>query len=128
MMTETKESLIERSIKDRAHDFSDLLNSISTLSDKKKQLWVEIYENAISDRKNSYDLFNDLLAIVKNATAPSTEYAVHAKALSTFVEKMSRANDQLIKLAELIAAAEQKTDEINPDDMFDIISRGGKKN
>ncbi len=127
-MTETKASLIERSIKDRAHDFSDLLNSIESISDKKKQLWVEIYENAISDRKNSYDMFNDLLAIVKNASTPSTEYAVHAKALATFVEKMSRANDQLIKLAELIAVAEKKTDEINPDDMFDIISRGGKKN
>ena len=33
---------------------------------------------------------------------------------------MSKSNDQLIKLAELIAAAETKN-EVTPDDMFNMI-------
>lgn len=116
-------SVEKRSINERSRDFSALIKDIKNISDKKRQLWVEIYENAISDRQHSYLMFESLLKIVDEK---STEYAVHGKTLATFVEKMSRANDQLIKLAELIAAAEAKEDEINPDDMFDQISNAGR--
>ncbi len=107
-----------RNVEERLRDFSDLLKDINNLSDKKRQLWKEIYENAISDRQNSYVMFAKL---VKIAADKSTEHAVHGKTIATYIERMSRANDQLIKLAELIAKADQKNETIDPEDMFSRI-------
>lgn len=102
----------------KAKDFSDLLDQIDGVSDKKKKLWREIYENAIADRQNAYFLFSSLVKIVEN---DSTEHAVHGKTLSAYIEKMSKANDQLIRLAELVAKAEHVNNEINPDELFKRI-------
>ena len=111
---ETAELILEKKVK----DFSELLDQIDGVSDKKKKLWREIYENSISDRQNAYVLFSSLVKIVEN---DSTEHAVHGKTLSTYIERMSKANDQLIRLAELVAKAESSSDEINPEEMFKRI-------
>ena len=116
------ESEIETSqikIEEKVRDFSILLDQIEGISDKKKKLWKEIYENAISDRQNAYSLFIKLLKIVEDK---STEHAVHGKSLSSYIEKMSKANDQLIRLAELVSKAEKSNDEIDPEEMFKKIS------
>lgn len=104
-------------IKEKVNDFSNLLDQIESLNDKKKRLWKEIYENAIIDRQHGYAMFLELSTIVKGK---STEHAVHGKTLATYIERMSKANDQLIKLAELIARAD-KSSEISTDDMFNLI-------
>ena len=75
----------------------------------------------MSDRQNSYVMFTRLVRIVKEQSA---EFAVHGKTVATFLERMSRANDQLIKLAELIAKAQTEDENINPDDMFAQINKG----
>ena len=103
--------VLEQKIK----DFSELLSQIDDVSDKKKKLWKEIYENAIADRQNAYVLFTTLVDIVEDK---STEHAVHGRALSTYIERMSKANDQLIRLAELIAKSEIKEQDIDADEMF----------
>jgi hypothetical protein len=108
----------DRSIKDRIKDFSGLLNQIESINDKKKQLWKEIYENAICDRQNAYIMFTKLVMIVQDK---STEHAVHGRTISSYIERMSKANDQLIKLAELVARAEAASESINPEDLFDKI-------
>lgn len=110
----------ERSVEERLRDFGDLLKNIESLDDKKRQLWKEIYENAISDRQNAYVMFSKLVRIASNK---STEHAVHGKTIATYIERMSRSNEQLIKLAELIARAEHGSDEINADDMFSRINK-----
>ena len=43
----------------RIEDFSDLLDSIESSANKKKMLWKEIYQNAVSDRENAHVLFVD---------------------------------------------------------------------
>lgn len=116
------EGLVEvdqRAVEEKIRDFGGLLDQIENLTDKKKQLWKEIYENAISDRQNAYVMFAKL---VKIAQDKSTEHAVHGKTIATYIERMSRANDQLIKLAELIAKADAKTDSIDPEEMFERIN------
>jgi len=110
----------ERTVEERIKDFSGLLNQIESLNDKKRKLWMEIYENAISDRQNSYAMFVRLVKIVQDK---SSEHAVHGKTIATYIEKMRKANEQLIKLAELIAKAERKDDEIDPDEMFERINK-----
>lgn len=106
-------------LEEKVRDFSSLLDQIEGLSDKKKKLWKEIYENAIYDRQNAYTLFVKLVKIVEDK---STEHAVHGKSLSSYIEKMSKANDQLIRLAELISKAEKVNDEIDPEEMFKKIN------
>lgn len=116
------EGLVEvdaRDVESKIRDFGGLLDQIENLTDKKKQLWKEIYENAISDRQNAYVMFAKL---VKIAQDKSTEHAVHGKTIATYIERMSRANDQLIKLAELIARADAKNDSIDPEEMFERIN------
>ena len=113
------ERLMSRSIAERTKDFSSLLDEIESLNVKKKQLWSEIYENAIVDRQHAFTLFSELCSIVNGK---STEYAVHGKNLVLFLERMGKANEQLIRLVELIARAETKNSGINPDDLFEKIS------
>lgn len=108
----------DRSIQDKIKDFSSLLSQIESINDKKKQLWKEIYENAICDRQNAYIMFVKLVMIVQDK---SSEHAIHGRALSSYIERMSKANDQLIKLAELVAKAEYVSESIDPEDLFDKI-------
>ena len=110
----------DRTVEDRIRDFSNLLNEIESLNDKKKRLWTEIYENAISDRQNSYAMFLRLAKIVQDK---SSEHAVHGKTMSGYIERMSKSNDQLIRLAELIAKAEEESEEINPDEVWSKIGK-----
>lgn len=120
--SEATEGLVEvdaRDVEAKIRDFGGLLDQIESLTDKKKQLWKEIYENAISDRQNAYVMFAKL---VKIAQDKSTEHAVHGKTIATYIERMSRANDQLIKLAELIAKADSASNAIDPEDMFERIN------
>jgi proline dehydrogenase len=105
----------ELRIEEKVRDFSVLLDQIEGLADKKKKLWKEIYENAVYDRQNAYTLFTKLVKIVEDK---STEHAVHGKSLAAYIEKMSKANDQLIRLAELVAKAEKSSDEIDSEEMF----------
>jgi hypothetical protein len=116
------ETLLEESelkLESKVRDFSSLLDQIEGLSDKKKKLWKEIYENAVCDRQNAYTLFAKLVNIAEDK---STEHAVHGKTMATYIEKMSKANDQLIRLAELVAKAEKTNDEIDSEEMFKKIN------
>ena len=41
-------------------EFNGLLESLSNLEDKKKLLWMHIYEHALQDRTHAYMLFTEL--------------------------------------------------------------------
>ena len=45
---------------DKINKFSDLLDSLENTEDKKKLLWKEVYENALTDRENAGILLTDL--------------------------------------------------------------------
>ena len=106
-------------IEDKIRDFNELLSQIDGVSDKRKKLWKEIYENAVTDRQNAYVLFNTLMDIAQNN---STEHAVHGKTMAVYIERMSKANDQIIRLAELVSKSESKQEEdIDPEEMFKKI-------
>jgi hypothetical protein len=105
-------------IKQKLKDFSNLLDSIDNLEDKKKSLWREIYINAVTDRDNAYTMFMHLHELVVD---DGTQHAIHGPNIAKYLERMSRANDQLIKLAELIANETNKEEAINPDEIFKKI-------
>lgn len=102
-------------IKGKFDSFSKLLQDIETIEDKKKSLWKEIYENAVTDRENSYIMFMKLYQVVSNDAAA---HAIHGATIVKYLERMSRANDQLTKLAELLQAADTKNGKIDAEDLF----------
>ena len=114
---------LDRKINQQLHDFSSLINEISSIEEKQKSLWKQIYENAVQDRKNAYIMWSDLYVHVH---ASANDHAVHGQNLSRYMERMSKANDQILKLAELVAnAAENAVEEVmSEDDVYDKIQKG----
>ena len=104
--------------KDKIADFSELLDSIETSVDKKRVLWKEIYQNAIIDRENAAILFTDAFQQMQNGT---TEHVTLGPTLTKYIERMSKSNEQILRLAELISKCEEKSSKINPDDIFSKI-------
>ena len=106
-------------IKDKVKDFQQLLESIENIEGKKKQLWKEIYENAFIDRMNAYMLFTDAFKGMSGSTADHVQIGGQ---LAKYIERMNKANDQLLKLAELISKEEDRASSISPDDIFKQIN------
>lgn len=109
-----------KEVQEKIDDFSDLLDSIKDLDVKDKKLWAEIYQNAVIDRQNAYALYLALIGITK---MNSTEHSVHGRTLVQYIERMSKANDQLLRLADLINRAKDENDKLNPNELFDTIQR-----
>lgn len=112
---------IEKDIK----GFKDLLDTLSSTEERKKSLWKQIYENAVTDRKNAFILFGDLYTLVNGK---SSEHAIHGQVLSKYMERMSKANEQLIKLADLVSNAvdEETSEQWDEETMFDMLKETSK--
>ena len=113
---------LDNKINQQLHDFSSLLNKISSVEDKQKALWKQIYENAVQDSKNAYIMWIDLYGYVH---ANPNEHAIHGQNLSRYMERMSKANDQILKLTELVSkASEEDLDNMmSEDDIYDKIQK-----
>ena len=92
--------------KTKIEQFSDLLETLSNTEDKKKFLWKESYQNAIDDRENANILLVDLIKVSINN---STNHLQFGTLMAKYLERMSKSNDQILKLAELIAKEEEKS-------------------
>ena len=100
----------------KVSQFSDILESIENLDDKKRVLWLEIYHNALTDRENASILFTDTILQIKGNAA---NHSILGPVVVKYIERMSRANDQIIKLAEMITAEENKP--LDTGSIFDKI-------
>jgi hypothetical protein len=107
-------------IQESVSNFNSLLDSISSTEDRKKILWKEIYYNAIIDRRNAFMMYAELTSQIQR---DPTQHAVLGTHVSKYLERMSKANDQLIKLAEIV---DSKIELINGqttsnDNILDVI-------
>ena len=102
----------------RIHDFSDLLDNLDSVSDKKKLLWREIYQNAVIDRQNAGILFTDAY---KSMTPGVTEHVTLGATLSKYLERMCKSNEQILRLAELIVKNENRSATLDNEDIFSKI-------
>lgn len=98
--------------------FSEVVDSISSLEDKRRILWKNIYANAVADRSNAYLCFSDLYLSVHGN---SNEHAIHGITLTKYLERMSKANEQLIKLADLISKIKEADNYMESDDALDKV-------
>lgn len=112
---------VEKSEKkeNQIRNFSDILDNIDSLEDKKKMLWKEIYENSLEDREKAKMLFNDAYISMQGGV---NEHMNIGGVMSKYLERMCRSNDQILKLAELIAKEEEKSETISEDDIFSKIN------
>jgi hypothetical protein len=108
--------MAKKTKEDKLKEFGDLLDSLSKSEDKKKLLWKEAYQNAIEDRQVASILVNDLLITIPGN---SGNHAVHGVLMTKYLERMSKCNDQILKLAELIAKEQEKEDFVSPDAIFE---------
>ena len=106
-------------VEKKVESFGILLDSLETSEDKKKLLWREIYENAIIDRMNAYMLFTDVYGCM---TGDKADHVTLGPMMAKYIERMNKSNDQLLKLADLIAKEEEKAAAIDPDGLFAQIA------
>ena len=113
---------IDVKIKKQLSNFGALLDTISSVEDKTKLLWRQIFENAVQDRKNAYIMWIDLYGFVH---ANPNEHAIHGQNLSRYMERMSKANDQILKLTELVSrASEEQVDAMSSEEsIYDNIQK-----
>ena len=105
-------------IEKKIEEFNKVLEKIEHADSKKKLLWKEIYENASLDRQNAHILFVEAYTTMSQGT---TEHATLGSTLTKYLERMSKSNDQILKLAELISKSESEYSSINADDLFSKI-------
>ena len=102
----------------RVEDFSDLLDNLDSVANKKKILWREIYQNAVVDRQNAGILFTDAY---KSMTPGVTEHVILGATLSKYLERMCKSNEQILRLAEMIDKSENRSATIDHEDIFSKI-------
>ena len=88
--------------------FSELLDSLAGVDERVKLLWKQIYENALTDRRNAYMVWSDLYMAVHGNPE---QHVIHGDHLSKYMERTTRCNDQLLKLAELVYKAKDKQEQ-----------------
>ena len=97
--------------------FSDLLDALENTQDKKKMLWREAYQNAVEDRESASVLFTDLML---QSTNNASQHLQFGTLMTKYLERMSKCNDQILRLVELISKEEEKN-VMSADDIFDKI-------
>ena len=87
----------------------------------KEQIWNEIYQNAFQDREKASMLVTNLW---KEITADPEKHVLYGTTITKYLERMSKSNDQLVKLAELMSkdAPEEEEKPLELDDVYNEIS------
>ena len=99
-------------------DFADMLSGLASTDEKKKALWREIYENAVSDRERASVLFTEAYTAMGDS---ASDHISIGSTMSKYLERMTKSNDQILSLADLINKAEEKEERIVPDELYDKI-------
>ena len=110
----------KKKLEKKLEKFSDLLDSIDSLEDKRKHLWKEIYENAVTDREKASMLFTD---IYQEICGNPTQHMTMGQNASKYLERMCRSNEQLIKLAEMISKTQEESQKIDFDEVYNSIEK-----
>ena len=85
----------------------------------KEEIWTEIYENAFQDREKASMLVTNLW---KEITADPEKHALYGITITKYLERMSKSNDQLVKLAELMQKSGEGVEDVGLD-LDDVYSK-----
>ena len=97
------------------------MSSESSSNDPKSkaEIWTEIYENAFQDREKASMLVTNLW---KEITADPEKHALYGITIAKYLERMSKSNDQLVKLAELMQKSGEGVEDVDLD-LDDVYSK-----
>lgn len=119
-------TIINENINTKIAGFKELLDTITSLEEKRKTLWLDIYTNALQDRDYALQMYTHLSGFV---SADAQQHALHGPNIAKYLERMSKSNDQLLKLAELVSSAMEKDAEervVTREDLYDMFSEEPK--
>ena len=85
----------------------------------KEEIWAEIYQNAFQDREKASMLVTNLW---KEITADPEKHALYGITITKYLERMSKSNDQLVKLAELMQKSGEGVEDVDLD-LDDVYSK-----
>ena len=85
----------------------------------KEEIWAEIYQNAFQDREKASMLVTNLW---KEITADPEKHALYGTTITKYLERMSKSNDQLVKLAELMQKSSEDVEDVDLD-LDDVYSK-----
>jgi hypothetical protein len=99
-------------------EFEEILSNIVDLDQRKMFLWSEIYNNAKNDRVCASALFTQAFSQLGGAGA---EHVTLGPTLVKYLERMTKANDQLLSLAGLVTKEIDQQKTVNSEDIFEQI-------
>jgi ABC-type Fe3+-citrate transport system substrate-binding protein len=99
-------------------EFEEILADVESLDQRKMFLWLEIYNNAKNDRVCASALFTQAF---KELGGTAAEHSTLGPTLVKYLERMTKANDQLLSLANLVTKEIETQKSLDTDDIFERI-------
>tara|TARA_B100000029_G_scaffold456196_1_gene484000 strand:- start:100 stop:477 length:378 start_codon:yes stop_codon:yes gene_type:complete len=99
-------------------EFEEILDNVENLDQRKMFLWLEIYNNAKNDRVCASALFTQAF---KELGGTAAEHSTLGPIIVKYLERMTKANDQLLALAGLVTKEIEAQKMVNADDIFEKI-------
>ena len=114
------ENLLEKNRKTekKVESFSNALKDMTGVESQKTTLWVEIYDNATNDRTTASALFTQAFMLLGSS---NSDHVSLGPTLVKYLERMSKSNEQLLALAQIIAKEVERKSTIDSDDIFSQI-------
>lgn len=101
-------------VKSGLQDFTLLLSDLE-LDPRLASLWRLIYSNAMTDRKNAFALWLDLYVKTYNN---EDKHFQHGQTLHKYMDIMTKSNQQLLKLAELVDKAREQKERTDSENLI----------
>lgn len=126
----TTPNALDLSDKDKKdiQEFDTMLHELSAVVDSKlKNMWRLTFQNALTDRRNSYIAYIDLYLKVHGN---EDMHGLHGLTLTKYLERMEKSNAQILKITELIAKELEKTpkeEKSSSQSLFDQIGKRKEK-
>lgn len=108
----------------RIDEFKNMLEKITSINDKKKFLWLDIYKNSAKEREMAYSLFME--AYSSTNLGNEISHSQVGPVLVKYLERASKANDQLIKLATMIEESQEKAKGDEEKNILDQLSNNSR--
>lgn len=102
-----------------AKQFDQLLDESTDIEPRLRSLWLVIYKNAMNDRAQADALLVNMLCALTNNDAE--KHSLHGPQAVKYLERVSRANDQLLKLAEQVRMYRDDEGGMDSDEILNVI-------
>ena len=109
---------------------NSLIRQAEHVDPKQKFLWQRIFKNSVDDRRVASILLMDLYIATVQA---AEKHVMHGDLLAKYMERMEKANAQIIKLSEMVQKALDSAPKEQPDkdlvdvDIYDVLEKNPGK-